>query len=152
MQAGNLRVCHVPPMTQPTAANRRSFDWAMTDTALYNEAFSGRARALPRCKYCLAKTHRLSDCHFGLLEEQPAATFPHMLTPPLNTQAPADRSAAGVVKLCGLFNQPSGNQCSFRWCRYAHICTKCRKGPHGQHQSQLVHHQQQLNLLPSTLS
>ena len=41
-----------------------------------------------------------------------------------------ERTSMGAVDICGLFNRPGGNQCSYRFCRYAHICAKCRKGPH----------------------
>ena len=33
------------------AANRGSLDWGIVDPALYNEAFAGRAKPIPRCKY-----------------------------------------------------------------------------------------------------
>ncbi len=32
------------------AANRQSLEWATIDSALYNEAFTGRAKILPRCR------------------------------------------------------------------------------------------------------
>ena len=35
------------------AANRGSLDWGVVDTALYNEAFAGRAKIMCRCRYCL---------------------------------------------------------------------------------------------------
>lgn len=33
------------------ATNRESYDWADIDTALYNAVFTGRAKALPHCRY-----------------------------------------------------------------------------------------------------
>ena len=39
------------------AANHGSLDWGHVDAALYNEAFAGRAKQIPRCRYCLADTH-----------------------------------------------------------------------------------------------
>ena len=39
------------------AANRGSLDWGFVDTALYNEAFTGRARTITRCSFCLSDTH-----------------------------------------------------------------------------------------------
>ena len=44
------------------AANRGSLDWAAIDLTIYNEAFTGRAKLLPRCHYCLAETHETRDC------------------------------------------------------------------------------------------
>lgn len=50
------------------AANRGSLDWAVVDAALYNEAFAGRARSMPRCKFCLADTHASQECVHAPLE------------------------------------------------------------------------------------
>ncbi len=44
------------------AATGRSLDWAVIDTALCNEAFTGRARAIPRSSFCLADSHESKDC------------------------------------------------------------------------------------------
>jgi hypothetical protein len=44
------------------AANRGSLDWGIVDAALYNEAFAGRAKQIPRCKYCLADIHSSPEC------------------------------------------------------------------------------------------
>ena len=110
-------------------ANRGSFDWSMIDSALYNEAFTGRAKVLPHCCYCLAETHEAKDCHFAPPEDNPQPKRPRLqLSNPSTTNT--DRSAAESVEICGLFNRPLGNQCSFKWCRYAHICSHCKKGPH----------------------
>ena len=48
------------------AANHRSLDWGVIDTALYNEAFTGRARLIPRCRFCLADSHDSRECTFRL--------------------------------------------------------------------------------------
>ena len=44
------------------AANRGSLDWGVVDAALFSEAFAGRVKAIPRCRYCLADTHVSHDC------------------------------------------------------------------------------------------
>ena len=73
------------PMTWPSAANRGSLDWGHVDAALYNEAFAGRAKQIPRCRYCLADTHfpgvpaRSGGRHGG----------PHPDGEPLSTARPA---------------------------------------------------------------
>ena len=41
-----------------------------------------------------------------------------------------EKGVHGLVEICGFFNRPAENQCAFKWCRYAHICAQCRKGPH----------------------
>ncbi len=39
------------------ALARRDLDWSVPNTRLYNEAFTGRARVIPRCSYCLSDDH-----------------------------------------------------------------------------------------------
>ena len=68
------------------AANRGSLDWGCVDPALYNEAFAGRAKLVPQCRYCLADSHASQECppqrtHLRLLRRRaarPAHSFAHM--------------------------------------------------------------------------
>lgn len=53
------------------ATNRGSLDWAAIDLTIYNKAFTGRAKLLPRCRYCLSKTHKTRDYQFAPREELP---------------------------------------------------------------------------------
>ena len=100
------------------AANLRSLDWGVIDSALYNEAFTGRARLIPRCRFCLADTHDTKECTFAPEERQsPVRAF----------SSPREQRS---VQICQLFNKPSGNACRYRHCRYAHLCSKCRRGSH----------------------
>lgn len=118
------------------AANLRSLHWAKGNSALFNEAFAGRGKILARCVHCLAETHESKDCFYAPQEELP----PHKQPRPASgwgLGAGAGRlsrasgsGSPGGVELCGLFNKPTGNHCTFRWCRYAHICARCRRGPH----------------------
>ena len=39
------------------ALARRDLDWSVPNTRLYNEAFTGRARVIPKCSYCLSDDH-----------------------------------------------------------------------------------------------
>ena len=101
------------------AANQRSLDWATIDPALYNESFTGRAKSIPRCRYCLADSHRTQECAFAPEERRGGS------------QQYQDRNQAiGAVEICRLFNKPAGNQCKYKFCRYAHVCAKCRRGAH----------------------
>ena len=112
------------------AANRRSLDWAVIDPTIYNEAFTGRAKPLSRCRYCLADTHEARDCSYAPKEDPPQAK--HLRTGSwgagfAHTQrqdTPGIRE--GVVEICDLFNSPQGSRCTFKWCRFAHVCAKCR--------------------------
>ncbi len=106
------------------AASHRSLDWAVSDTALYNEAFTGWAKLIRSCIYCLADSHESKDCTFAPEE---SATTPRPSRPPQTASA---RSGTGMVEVCMLFNKLTGSQCRFKLCRYAHICSKCRRGGH----------------------
>lgn len=44
------------------AAATRSLSWDTEDHTLYNEAFSGRAKPLARCRGCLSKHHSTDTC------------------------------------------------------------------------------------------
>ena len=100
------------------AANRRSLDWGMTDPVLYNEAFTGRAKAIPRCKYCLSDSHASHDCTYA--PEEPKQSRPFQ---------PARSSTVPVAQICRLFNKQGGSQCRYKHCRYAHLCARCNR-PH----------------------
>ena len=41
------------------------FNWATTDPALYNEAFTGRAKAIARCRFCLVDSRQSQECIFA---------------------------------------------------------------------------------------
>ena len=44
------------------ALARRDLNWSATNAWLYSEAFTGRAKVTPRCRYCLSETHDLQAC------------------------------------------------------------------------------------------
>ena len=67
------------------AANRRSLEWGIVDTEAYNEAFTGRARVIPRCVYCLGDTHASHECAFAPAQAPGPVhqlMFPHPYPPP----------------------------------------------------------------------
>ena len=47
---------------QLRAAALKRFQWAKIDTALYNEAFTRRARSVPLCQFCLSLNHTDLEC------------------------------------------------------------------------------------------
>ena len=47
------------------AANNWFLDWVFPDPALYNEAFTGRARVIPHCQFCLLDSHSSHNCTFS---------------------------------------------------------------------------------------
>ena len=44
------------------ALSSHSLDWSVEDPALYNEAFVGHAKLIPRCKHCLSEHHSAEAC------------------------------------------------------------------------------------------
>ena len=44
------------------AANTKSLDWGIKDNDLYNETFTGRAKAISRCSICLSELHQAMEC------------------------------------------------------------------------------------------
>ena len=44
------------------ALAQKNLDWSVPNARLYNEAFTGRARAVPRCSYCLQEDHVSQSC------------------------------------------------------------------------------------------
>ena len=110
------------------AANRGCLDWGCVDNATYSEAFTGRARLIPRCIYCLGDTHSSQECVYAPAPADPhPATSPSLPQPrPPARQLPAVQPPArqmNTVEICRLFN---AGACRFPRCRYAHICARCR--------------------------
>lgn len=108
------------------AALTKDLNWSVQQTALYNEAFTGRARTIPRCGHCLSENHALADC-----PDVPRGTAPQVNVPPSalppNTGTPRPRptipqAPAPSAEYCRLFNQV---RCRSRRCRYAHLCLNC---------------------------
>ena len=89
---------------QRQAANQCSLDWGVIDSALYNEAFTGRARLIPRCRFCLADSHNSRECTFGPEERYLPARAPY-------SSAHSSVLDQRLVQICQLFNKPGGNAC-----------------------------------------
>ena len=47
------------------ALARQDLNWSVPDSRLYQEAFTGRARSLARCSYCLADDHTSAPTRTG---------------------------------------------------------------------------------------
>ena len=67
------------------ALSRKSLDWSITDSRLSKEAFTGRAKTISRCSFCLQDDRTASQCPrnlsralFGWLPE--VMGWPQLLT------------------------------------------------------------------------
>ncbi len=102
------------------AANRKSLDWGVIDSAPYSETFTGRVKSIPHCQFCQLDTHKSEECAFA----------PESWRGGVHPGAATQERGSGSVDICRLFNKPSGNMCRYRFCRYAHLCAKCCRGSH----------------------
>eukprot|EP00731_Ephydatia_muelleri_P015661 Em0009g85a len=90
------------------AAASRTLSWAVEDQTLYNEAFSGRAKPVARCKVCLSEHHSVDAC-------PDAPRF--LLGQP---DAPASRLSS--QEICRRYNE---ERCFASSCKYRHACSNC---------------------------
>lgn len=111
---------------------RRDLNWSATNARLYNEAFTGCARTLPRCPHCLAEDHQGMACPhnpnppiLGWLQSPSALQWIQPQAQPQPT-APARATTQAPCQVCCYYNV---NRCRFTRCRYSHVCTDCG-GPH----------------------
>ena len=103
------------------------------DTRLYSEAFTGRARAITRCFWCLEDDHTEAACPknphrsvFGYFPDAMAWMLSTTLPSPWQPLPPT--VGAGVPELCRRYNS---GKCSNTTCKRRHVCTRCQ-GPHRQ--------------------
>ena len=115
---------------QREALARKDLNWPVTDPCLYNEAFTGRARAIPRCSFCLQDDHTgqycpknpnrpwlswLPDWSSWLTVPAAASSSPHHPLPPPH-QGP-------MAELCRRYNE---GRCKQARCRFTHACSAPR--------------------------
>lgn len=94
------------------ALANRDLNWCQINVRLYNEAFTGRARSIPRCKHCLSDTHATANCPLEPSLGGVAAT----------TQPPFSLTAPGSSEVCRKYNT---GRCTLLQCRYRHVCQGC---------------------------
>ena len=106
------------------ALSRKSLDWSVTDSRLYNEAFTGRARTISRCSFCLQDDSQCprnpSRALFGWLPE--VTGWPQQLT---FAGIPSTRPLTGqstAQEACRRYND---GRCNRQRCKYAHCCSSC---------------------------
>ena len=58
------------------AASRRSLDWSVFDASLYGQAFMGRSRSIPRCRFCMEDSHLSRACALPLWRTVPRGGDP----------------------------------------------------------------------------
>ena len=109
---------------------RKDLNWSVPNTRLYNETFTGRARAIPRCPHCLSEDHTAVMCQFN--PNPPMVGWyqnPRQL-PSLSTlmlpQASGFGGSTVQREVCWNYND---DRCYLSRCRFIHACLECH-GPH----------------------
>ena len=106
------------------ALAQKILNWSVPNARLYNEAFTGRARAVPRCSFCLQKDHTTQVCPsnpnrpwFGWFND----TLLNYSMPPQRPTAPQSSQSA---ECCRHYNEGKCRQ-TVATCRYSHRFLVC---------------------------
>ena len=102
------------------ALARRDLNWSTLNSRLYNEAFTGQARTISRCGYCLADDHAANACQAD--PDAGLRTIKDGTSPPVQ-HLPSQHST--LPELCRNFND---GRCKRPSCCYQHLCLNCHEG------------------------
>ena len=94
------------------------------DPSLNNEVFAGRARQIPRYRYCLADMHASQEVSTPLQSHCQASRMVVSLGRHPPTAGFTNRPVS--AEICRLFNSLESSRCRFLLCRYENLCVKCR--------------------------
>ena len=103
---------------------KKDLNWSTPNARLYSEAFTGRAKAIPRCPHCLSEDHAAGYCPFNPNPQGNMGWPLHSKYTGSLSVTPLPSSSA--TPICRNFNE---NRCRFSCCRFLHICLECN-GPH----------------------
>ena len=92
------------------AAITKSLEWGVVDFTLYNETFTGRAKALPCCRYCLSEHHMSANCVLAPEHPQAASTRP----------AGRGQNQTSCYASCTIHGELLPH------CKFMHLCAECR--------------------------
>ena len=105
------------------ALARRDLNWSACNARLYSEAFTGRAKTVPRCQHCLSTTHEARSCPSNPdLPAAPSAAQTGHATSSAPTTSGGGPLTGGQREICRNFNE---GRCRYARCRYLHICREC---------------------------
>ena len=98
--------------------SRKDLNWSTTDLRLYSEAFTGRAKSIPQCTYCLQDDHQAQCCPQN--PDQPWSAWfsgnaPWQGPPGMQNPRPSSRS----IELCWCYIE---GHCRLAACCYVHSC------------------------------
>eukprot|EP00731_Ephydatia_muelleri_P032923 Em0024g467a len=90
------------------ALARKDLNWSATNSRLYNEAFTGRAKAILRCRHCLSDSHTTAHCTLDATLGTPTQVHPN--------------AGSSSSEICRSYN---ARRCQYVRCRYRHVCQEC---------------------------
>ena len=102
------------------ALARKDLNWSQTDSRLYNEAFTGRARSIARCAFCLQDDHTSSECPKN--PSRPWADWLPTQALAWSTPPPIPAQGSAPTEVCRRYND---GRCKYAKCRFAHLCKIC---------------------------
>ena len=107
------------------ALARKDLNWSVTDPRLYNEAFTGRARTIARCIFCLQDDHVAAQCpqnpNRPIFTWCPDPASWSAQVQPVPYRPPAQQHPSREV--CRRFNE---GKCRVPKCKYLHSCSGCQ--------------------------
>ena len=104
---------------------RKDLNWSTPNSCLYNEAFTGRAKSIPRCPHCRCEDHVGSQCPLNL-NPLVLGWLPGPQHFPIRQNLLPARAGNPAAEICRNYNN---GRCHFTRCRYQHNCNECG-GPH----------------------
>ena len=102
---------------------KKDLNWSVPNNRLFSEAFTGRARSIPRCSHCLSEDHTSAVCPFN--PNPPAFGWFHnpqhlMALSPLTQQPPlrhhrwGDGRSVGILTGTGVIC-PDADSSTYAW-------------------------------------
>ena len=110
------------------ALAQKNLDWSEPNARLYNEAFTGRAKVLPRCSFCLQEDHVAQYCPRNPNRPWPGWYQDTTISQPLSRQQPTPRPPPQSPAFCRRYNEGKCKH-TVATCHYTHRCMDC-SGPH----------------------
>ena len=105
---------------------RKDLNWSVIDSRLYNEAFTGRAKHITRCRHCLSDSNTTQQCpdnpNLFTGWHPDMRQLPQQLMPSLAWDQGPARTSSTRQEICRNYND---GRCKFQRCRFQHICKEC---------------------------
>ena len=99
---------------------RKDLNWSTPNSRLYNEAFTRRAKVVPRCPHCLGDDHGGATC-----PHNPAPLVWSWLPDLRQLHVPVQQQLLGGHTQLAVCRNYNDNRCRFSRCQFMHVCQDC---------------------------